>query len=460
MKERKQLFASLIAGACLAAPAVVAQESNDGDFYFWRWGHMDGPHTASQALGISRDGKTVVGSTLVVDFWRAWRSDIDWAISTDDGLPPLFNELFVQEDLGIIAPSQPSAAYASSDMTDVPNYDLTTLTLDWGGSKPVGTILLGTVSYGIEWLLPVKDSVEDGDYVAVPDYGGGLADMEMKDVSVEGLITVGFGHNKRGPLAFRADLTDPLVPVVKSLTIAGVKNDGTIQTLQWSKAEAVSGDGMMIAGYGGSKVGNRAFVSLVLDPNTDPITLESYLLPSLDGGMWSEAYAMTPDGAVIAGRSDSPKGPQACIWFVDSTTGNWIVKPLGGLSKKKLDSCATGIAYRPGSPVGELIVVGRSATIQAPSEAFVWTGNPIIGDALELDGIPDMYTVEYVVTHTGVGEVSLMGSEWVLKEATGVSWTVEDGTRMVGWGTNPEGGTEAWVITAYPFEAPVFDHEG
>ncbi len=87
------------------------------DFYFWRWGHMDGPHDSAKALGISRDGRTAVGSTVVVDFERAWRSDIDWAIATDDGVPPLYNELQVQEDIGVIAPSRPSAAYASSDMT-------------------------------------------------------------------------------------------------------------------------------------------------------------------------------------------------------------------------------------------------------------------------------------------------------------------------------------------------------
>ena len=68
----------------------------DSDFWFWRWGHMDGPHDSSMALGISRDGKTAVGSTVVVDFERAWRSDIEWAIATDDGVPPLYNELQVR----------------------------------------------------------------------------------------------------------------------------------------------------------------------------------------------------------------------------------------------------------------------------------------------------------------------------------------------------------------------------
>ena len=136
----------------------------------------------------------------------------------------------------------------------------------------------------------------------------------------------------------------------------------------------MSADGLIIAGYGSTKRGNRAYVTQVIDATTDPITLLSVVLPNIDGGQWSEAYAMTPDGAIIAGRSDSPKGPQACIWFQDATTLEWVVKPLGGLSKKKLDSVATGVAYRVGSDAGDLIVVGKSQSILYPSEAFVWSG--------------------------------------------------------------------------------------
>ena len=155
--------------------------------------------------------------------------------------------------------------------------------MDWCGSMPVGTYNVGEVSYGIQWLLPVLDSVDEGDYLSIPDFGG---------------------------------------------------------------------------------------------------------------GKFTEAYAMTPDGLIIAGRSDSPKGPVACIWFVDGTTGEWVVKSLGALSKKSKDSVATGIAYRPGSVVGELIVVGYSASILYPSEAFVWTGNP----TLEEEEIGYFYDLEYILT--------------------------------------------------------------
>jgi len=425
----------------------------DYPFYFWKLGHMDGPHDSSKALGISRDGKVAVGSTVVVDFTRAWRLDIDWAIATDDGVPPLYNELQVQEDIGVVAPSQPSAAYAASDMTCTSySYDKVNLVLDWCGSTPVGTYNVGQVSYGIQWLLPVLDSVDEGDYLAIPDFGGGISDMKINDVSADGLILVGVGNTKTGLKAFRADtevVDEDLVPIPVQLTI---QDAVTLQTLRASSAQAVSEDGLIIAGYGSTKRANRAFVTTVLDATTDPITLESTILPMLGGGKFAEAYAMTPDGAIIAGRSDSPKGPVACIWFVDATTGEWVVKSLGALSKKSKDAVATGIAYRPGSLVGELIVVGRSKSILYPSEAFVWTGNP----TLEEEEIGYFYDLEYILTKTGAGEASLMGSSWILYEATGISAA---GDRIVGWGINPEGGVEAWLVTGFPFDELVFTHE-
>lgn len=303
---------------------------------------MDGPHDSSKALGISRDGHTVrawlhvqpyvlqssahesfvycfilakaVGTTKVVDFERAWRSDIDWAIATDDGFPPLYNELQVQEDIGVIAPSRPSAAYAASDMTtDTCPYDKLSDNLDWCGSTAVGTYVLGTVSYSVQWLFEVLNSVDDGDYATIPDFGGGISEMKAKDVSADGLIMVGYGHTKTGPKGFHADMNDPLLPVVKQLTI---QDAVTLQTLRSSAAQAVSADGLIIAGYGSTKKANRAFVTTVLDASTDPITLESTILPMLGGGKYAEAYAMTPDGAIIAGRSDSPKGPQVSYLYI------------------------------------------------------------------------------------------------------------------------------------------------
>ena len=420
----------------------------DYPFYFWKLGHMDGPHDSSQALGISRDGKVAVGSTAVVDFTRAWRMDIDWALSTeDDGQPPLYNELQVQEGVG------GEAAYAASDMTvDSCPYDKVAENLDWCGSMPVGTLTTGTVSYGAEWLWAYDAEATDPNYLAIPDFGGGISDMAVNDVSFDGTIIVGTGNVKTGMVGWFADTTvvdEDLVPIPVQLTITDMFD--TEQTLQTSSAQAVSADGTIIAGYGGTRRGNKAFVTTVLDATTDPITLESYVLPAMDGGQWSEAYAMTEtlDGRIfIAGRSDSPKGPQACIWFYDDTAAVWVVKGLGGLSKKKYDSRATGIVHRPEAADGELMVVGYSKSILYPSEAFVWSGNP----TLEEEEIGYLYDLEYILIKTGAGEASSMGSRWILNQATGVALSGDESTaRITGWGVNPEGGIEAWLVDGFPY---------
>jgi len=453
-------FLLLAGGSALAAKGGIKGKpppndepdppSMDYPFYFWKLGHMDGPHDSSQALGISRDGKVAVGSTAVVDFTRAWRMDIDWALSTDDALPPLYNELQVQEGVG------GEAAYAASDMTvDSCPYDKVAENLDWCGSLPVGTLTTGTVSYGAEWLWAYDAEATDPNYVAIPDFGGGISDMAVNDVSADGVILVGTGNVKTGMVGWRADTTvvdEEGVPIPVQLTITDMFY--TEQTLQTSSAQAVSADGMIIAGYGGTKRGNKAFVTtfLGIDGTTGEALLESYVLPAIDGGKWSEAYAMTPDGLYIAGRSDSPKGPQACIWFQgdDPATPEaetWVVKGLGGLSKKKYDSRATGIVQRPGAADGELMVVGYSKSILYPSEAFVWSGNPVLED----DEIGYMYDLEYILIKTGAGEASLMGSSWILNQATGVALNEDLTASIVGWGVNPEGGIEAWLAAGFPY---------
>ena len=460
-------FLLLAGGSALAAKGGIKGKpppndepdppSMDYPFYFWKLGHMDGPHDSSQALGISRDGKVAVGSTAVVDFTRAWRMDIDWALSTeDDGQPPLYNELQVQEGVG------GEAAYAASDMTvDSCPYDKVAENLDWCGSMPVGTLTTGTVSYGAEWLWAYDAEATDPNYLAIPDFGGGISDMVANDVSVDGTIIVGTGNVKTGMVGWFADtlvVDEDLVPIPVQLTITDMFS--TLQTLQTSSAQAVSADGTIIAGYGGTRRGNKAFVTTVLDATTDPITLESYVLPAMDGGQWSEAYAMTEtlDGRIfIAGRSDSPKGPQACIWFYDDTVAAWVVKGLGGLSKKKYDSRATGIVHRPGAADGELMVVGYSKSILYPSEAFVWTGNP----TLEEEDIGYLYDLEYILIKTGAGEASLMGSSWILNQATGVALNEDLTARIVGWGVNPEGGIEAWLADGFPYGElePLLTHD-
>ena len=94
--------------------------------------------------------------------------------------------------------------------------------------------------------------------------------MAANDVSADGIIIVGTGNVKTGPVAFLADMTTATVDpetgetVVEpvQLTITEVTEENPEgQTLQTSSAQAVSADGTIIAGYGGTKTGNKAFVT-------------------------------------------------------------------------------------------------------------------------------------------------------------------------------------------------------
>ncbi len=49
-----------------------------------------------------------------------------------------------------------------------------------------------------------------------------------------------------------------------------------------------------------------------------------------------------------------------------------------------------------------------------------------------------------------------MGSSWILEEATGISAA---GDRIVGYGVNPEGGIEAWLVTGFPYDELDLTHE-
>lgn len=505
---------------------------------------MDGPHYESKALGISRDGRTAVGYSLVVTRQHAWRLDIEWAVCTTDpsettdaevGTPPLYNEAQVTEELGSPWPNQDSRAYAASDMDPAcadagydytkPNVcpDETTCPIEWCNSTVVGTVPIGQVSHAAHWLRPVRvvqdldeDSAEGPRYSLTPDFGGGTSDMKAKHVSADGRYVVGYGNVRAGTVAFLRDTRSEVLvsgevdAEPKQLKIIELLPDGVSvgKTLRTSAAEEVSADGTIIVGHGSMRRrGPFPFVTKIKDfsalynelgeASFEPAgeKVASVLLPAFGGGKWAEAFAVAHDGtvvngtgtaedgtldvthAVVGGRSDTPKGPVACVWFYvdEGEETGWFIKEVGSLYEGNQDknSVVLGIAHKPDapeSPVGDYIAVGYSKTTWADEEAFVWTGyaeteaqqaanHPLCDYAETYDSPCYFNRFEKMLTHVGVGEPSGMGSSWVLNRATGVSVAGGDRTdpenppqvRIVGWGTNPEGGTEAWLVTGWPY---------
>lgn len=91
---------------------------------------------------------------------------------------------------------------------------------------------------------------------------------------------------------------------------------------------------------------------------------------------------------------------------------------LGDLAGGSFSSLAFGVSADGAT------IVGRSRSASG-NEAFLWT---------ESDGMQEL---DVVLAALGV---DLTG--WTLREARGIS---DDGTTIVGYGTNPSGFTEAWI---------------
>ena len=141
-------------------------------------------------------------------------------------------------------------------------------------------------------------------------------------------------------------------------------------------------------------------------------------LPGGGGNIASEANAVSADGSVIVGRTNSQQGLQAFRW----TQPSGIV-PLGGLGGPPFDSVARAL-----SGDGR-VVVGTSFNATQGSQAFVWTepaGIVRVADVLSARG------------------VNLTG--WTLTDATGVSG---DGRIIVGQGSSPNpvalSGLQGWI---------------
>ena len=71
-----------------------------------------------------------------------------------------------------------------------------------------------------------------------------------------------------------------------------------------------------------------------------------------------------------------------------------------------------------------------------------------------------MYDLEYILTKTGVGELSGMGSEWILNEATGVACVADTARRGSSAGASTrKAANEAWLVTGFPYDELEFTHE-
>ena len=185
----------------------------------------------------------------------------------------------------------------------------------------------------------------------------------------------------------------------------GMQGLGFLPGGSTSIAAAISFDGQVIVGSANQ---NGGFGQAVMwDADRNPITLGD--LPG--GSNEGNAIDVSNDGSVIVGWVQSSNGVEAFRW--DDQNG---MIGLGTLGSHSFASAVSGDGT---------VIVGSSLP-SGGNDVFIWN---------ETDG---MQSLTEILTNAGN---DLSG--WELVDANGIS---DDGTRISGYGINPLGKNEAWLI--------------
>ena len=236
-------------------------------------------------------------------------------------------------------------------------------------------------------------------------------DLVARDVSGDGSVIAGMGATPFGGQAFRWTATGGMVPLENPL--GGFR----------SVLGAISDDGSVI-------VGNRYSVSGTSEAFR--WTLEDGMvgLGDLPGGTsQSSQPGVSPDGSIVVGASISGAGYEAFRWT--ATTG---MVGLGDLVAVNFASGASGVS-------GNGAIVGHSGfDTDAHQQAFIWD------EQNGMRSLQDVLAIDFGLDLTG----------WSLRHATAIS---SDGLTIVGYGHNPDGFWEAWVVVLRPDCSDGFDND-
>jgi probable HAF family extracellular repeat protein len=300
------------------------------------------------------------------------------------------------------------------------------------GSTVVGVSLRDNGTEAFRWTRA-------GGMVGLGDLPGGSFVSEAHGVSANGSVIVGMSASSfTGAEAFRWTASGGMVGL-------GDLAGGSFSSL----ARAVSADGSVIVGEGTSAAGKQAirwtaasgmvglgdipgsvFSSTAYDVSADgsvvvgqgnvstSFALQEAFRWTAAGGMvglgdfpgasfYSEARNLSDDGSIVVGTGLRGDGYHVFRWT--SCDGMVALEGLGGHAN---DASADAS-----------VIVGNTG-----GNAFVWTsdhGFTLVRDLLLANGV------------TGF-------SGWTRTSALGVS---DDGMTIVGYGTNPLGNEEGWVVT-------------
>ena len=278
----------------------------------------------------------------------------------------------------------------------------------------------------------------NGSLSGLGDFTGGIFQSSARGTNSDGTTVVGYGDALTGRLAFSWNTTTTTLTPLAAIQPGGA-----------SQAYAISGNGLVAAGSSDSLLGVQA---------TSWVGGAPVPLGDLTGGAFrSQALAVSGNGLAIVGDSDSANGTEAFVW-------NGTISGIGDLAGGAFDSQAFGVS------ANGALIVGRGESASG-DEAFLYQSGPGMVGLGDLPG-GTFESVAYDVTDGGVvvgSSASAAGPEafvwvggtmyslldvlvanglaaqvagWTLVEARAIS---DDGLTIAGWGTNPDGDDEAWI---------------
>ncbi|MGE3108665.1 MAG: GC-type dockerin domain-anchored protein [Phycisphaerales bacterium] len=370
---------SMLGVALLLAAPASAQPA------FTPLGDLPGAWEYSEATGVSADGGTVVGASVVAGS-------------------------------GIVSYL---AAFAWSPETGLFNiYDLSGAgaTIRAAAANHDGSIIVGTADHGFfsdQGSQPFIWTAGTG-AIEIGDLPGGVSGVPRagaRAITPDAAFIACVGESESGTESYLYRVaTGEMTPI-------GDLPGGTFA----SYSLAMSADGLVLVGVSDSSMGQQAF-RWTLAGGIQPM---GYLPMPPTTARYSQATAISADGGVIAGSSRSfnasPNGEEAFRWT--QATG---MVPLGDLPGGSFQSTPLAMNHDGSVIVGRGYVAGACGPFGCGSaaHAFIWDADHGMRDLNDL------------VTSLGI---DLTG--WVLQEARGIS---ADGRIIVGTGLNPSGAVEAW----------------
>lgn len=290
----------------------------------------------------------------------------------------------------------------------------------------------GTQESGIVGLGVLPDAVASNSAAISPDgttiVGTSWADGDQGGVTEAFRWTADAGMSGLGDLpggafaSYAEGVSDS-----GSVIVGGSASAGGFEAFRWTVADGMRGLGFLKLNHNMSLARDVSSNGAVIVGRSERVGFPGEAwrwtssggmtgLGNLEGGEFeSDAIAVSDNSLVIVGWSNIAAGREAFRW-----TESGGMERLGDLAGGTFDSEAFGV-----SADGSVIVGFGNSAIRG-REAFIW-------DALHgMRSLQDVLATEYSVNLAG----------WTLNTATAVS---ADGLSLAGFGTNPDGGTEAWI---------------